>query len=380
MWRGIAAAALGGHVGDISHAVESHVRCAAATSGSSRTTPATASARRCTSRPTCPTSAGPAAASRLVEGLALAVEPMIVAGEPWTARSRRRLDGRHRRRLAGRALRAHLHAHARRRLGADRPRRRRGQARRARRPLRRALSPCDRPRLGAGPEPAARAARSWEPGRRSLLRAPSGTGRSRCPAPARRRAQSPGGRRSARTCSAQLAGRTSRSSLVPHSNAGLYVAALAAARPVEAVVFVDAGLPSRRRRPRPRRRRSASTWPAWPTRTGCSRRGRGWWPERGPSTRCSRTPRRGPRSRRAAPAAAGLLRRPRCRRRRAGSDLPAAYLGVRRHLRRGAGARPGARGWPVETLPGRAPAPAGRPGRRGGRPAAAAARGRSTRD
>ena len=32
--------------------------------------------------------------------------------------------------------------------------------------------------------------------------------------------------------------------LVPHSNAGLYVAALAAARTVEAVVFVDAGLPS----------------------------------------------------------------------------------------------------------------------------------------
>ena len=33
--------------------------------------------------------------------------------------------------------------------------------------------------------------------------------------------------------------------LVPHSNAGLYVAALAAARPVRALVFVDAGLPSR---------------------------------------------------------------------------------------------------------------------------------------
>jgi hypothetical protein len=32
--------------------------------------------------------------------------------------------------------------------------------------------------------------------------------------------------------------------LVPHSNAGLYVAALAAERDVTAVVFVDAGLPS----------------------------------------------------------------------------------------------------------------------------------------
>jgi hypothetical protein len=33
--------------------------------------------------------------------------------------------------------------------------------------------------------------------------------------------------------------------LVPHSNAGLYTAALADARPVACVVFVDAGLPSR---------------------------------------------------------------------------------------------------------------------------------------
>jgi hypothetical protein len=41
--------------------------------------------------------------------------------------------------------------------------------------------------------------------------------------------------------------------LVPHSNAGLYVAALAAERPVEGVVFVDAGLPS-----------SAPTTPATP--------------------------------------------------------------------------------------------------------------------
>ena len=86
MWRGIAAAALGGHVGDISHAVRELRPRARATSGSSRTTPGTASARPCTSRPTCPTSAGPGKGARLVEGLALAVEPMVVAGEPWTAR------------------------------------------------------------------------------------------------------------------------------------------------------------------------------------------------------------------------------------------------------------------------------------------------------
>ena len=62
MWRGIAAAALGGHVGDISHAVQSYVRGRRVTSGSSRTTPGTGSARPCTSRRTCPTSAGRAAA------------------------------------------------------------------------------------------------------------------------------------------------------------------------------------------------------------------------------------------------------------------------------------------------------------------------------
>ena len=132
---------------------------ARATSGSSRTTPVTASARRCTSRRTCPNVGRPGRGVRLVEGLALAVEPMIVAGEPWSRTSTtttgpsRTEDG---------SLAAHFehtftltpHRH----LGAHRPRRRGGQARRARRPLRRSLTrrwhtdDAARPacRLGAG--------------------------------------------------------------------------------------------------------------------------------------------------------------------------------------------------------------------------------------
>ena len=79
---------------------------------SSRTTPATASAPRCTSRPTFPTSAAPARGRRWCPGLALAVEPMITLGHQGDRPPRGRLDGRHHRRQLGRALRAHLHDHA----------------------------------------------------------------------------------------------------------------------------------------------------------------------------------------------------------------------------------------------------------------------------
>jgi methionyl aminopeptidase len=83
MWRGIAAAALGGHVGDISHGVESHVRSQSGFGivedytghgiGSAMHQP-----------PNVPNVGRPGRGVRLVEGLALAVEPMIVVGEPWT--------------------------------------------------------------------------------------------------------------------------------------------------------------------------------------------------------------------------------------------------------------------------------------------------------
>ena len=60
LWRGMAAARLGGRLTDISHGSRA-TSAARATTASSRTTSATASAPRCTSRPTSPTSAGPAA-------------------------------------------------------------------------------------------------------------------------------------------------------------------------------------------------------------------------------------------------------------------------------------------------------------------------------
>jgi methionyl aminopeptidase len=80
MWRGIAAAALGGRVTDISHAVETYVREASDFGivedyvghgiGSAMHQP-----------PNVPNYGRPGKGPRLVEGLALAVEPMVVAGD-----------------------------------------------------------------------------------------------------------------------------------------------------------------------------------------------------------------------------------------------------------------------------------------------------------
>jgi methionyl aminopeptidase len=83
MWRGFAAARLGGRVTDISHAVESYVRSQGSFGiiedyvghgiGSAMHQP-----------PNVPNFGRPGKGPRLVEGLALAVEPMIVLGDPST--------------------------------------------------------------------------------------------------------------------------------------------------------------------------------------------------------------------------------------------------------------------------------------------------------
>ena len=83
MWHGIAAATLGGHVGDISAGVEEHVRSRGGFGiveeytghgiGSAMHQP-----------PNVPNVGRRGRGTRLVRGLALAVEPMVVAGEPWT--------------------------------------------------------------------------------------------------------------------------------------------------------------------------------------------------------------------------------------------------------------------------------------------------------
>jgi methionyl aminopeptidase len=83
LWQGLAAARLGGRVGDISHAVESHVRAA----GSFDVVPdytghGIGSAMH--QPPSVPNLGRPGRGVRLVQGLALAVEPMVVAGEPRT--------------------------------------------------------------------------------------------------------------------------------------------------------------------------------------------------------------------------------------------------------------------------------------------------------
>ena len=110
MWRGIAAAALGGRVTDISHAVETYVRSQGGYGivedyvghgiGSAMHQP-----------PNVPNYGRPGKGPKLVEGLALAVEPMVALGDQanhtldddWTVVTD---DG-----SVGGALRAHLHAH-----------------------------------------------------------------------------------------------------------------------------------------------------------------------------------------------------------------------------------------------------------------------------
>jgi len=83
MWHGIAAARLGGRVTDISHAVETHVRSQGSYGiledyvghgiGSAMHQP-----------PNVPNYGKPGRGPRLVRGLALAVEPMVVLGSPDT--------------------------------------------------------------------------------------------------------------------------------------------------------------------------------------------------------------------------------------------------------------------------------------------------------
>jgi methionyl aminopeptidase len=83
MWRGLAAARLGGRVTDISHAIESYVRSQGSYGiieeyvghgiGSAMHQP-----------PNVPNYGRPGRGPKLVEGLALAVEPMIVLGDPAT--------------------------------------------------------------------------------------------------------------------------------------------------------------------------------------------------------------------------------------------------------------------------------------------------------
>ena len=176
LWHGLAQAAPGRRLTDISHAVEQ----AARGRWPVRDRPGVHRPRhrhaRCTWTRRCRTTAGRAAARCSAEGMALAIEPMLVLGGPQT----RLLDddwtvvtaGRQ----LGRALRAHGRDHRRRTLGADGRGRRRGRR---------------SPRCGPGssraePEQARGTAGSrcrgtrWHMTRISGRRTTTGTGRRRC--------------------------------------------------------------------------------------------------------------------------------------------------------------------------------------------------------
>ena len=126
----MAAARLGGRLIDISRAVEAYVRSQPHPSGgswgSSRSTSATASAPRCTRTRRSTTTSGRewVAVAQIVPGLALAVEPMVNLGGPAHPGARRRLDRRDPGRPRLGPLRAHVHGHRGRPVGADRARRR----------------------------------------------------------------------------------------------------------------------------------------------------------------------------------------------------------------------------------------------------------------
>ena len=85
--------------GRVPRAVRSPRRAATA---SSRTTPATASGRRCTSRPTCRTTVGRARAEARARAWRSRSSRWSTLGSQGHAPGRGRLDRRHRRRLAGR--------------------------------------------------------------------------------------------------------------------------------------------------------------------------------------------------------------------------------------------------------------------------------------
>jgi methionyl aminopeptidase len=83
MWRGIAAARLGGRVTDISHAVERHVR-AAGRYGIVEDYTGHGIGSQMHQPPNVPNYGRPGKGPRLVPGLALAVEPMITLGSQET--------------------------------------------------------------------------------------------------------------------------------------------------------------------------------------------------------------------------------------------------------------------------------------------------------
>ena len=173
MWRGIAAARLGGRVTDISHAVESLRAAAQGDYGILEDYVGHGIGTAMHLPPNVPNFGRPGRGPKLVAGLALAVEPMITLGskdtdvleDDWTVVTD---DG-----ILGRALRAHLHADPRRRLGAHRARRRRGGSPSS-------ASPSAAPEPGRRRWPRSRRVGADGPRSRRSARWPPGRDESRC--------------------------------------------------------------------------------------------------------------------------------------------------------------------------------------------------------
>jgi methionyl aminopeptidase len=83
MWRGISAASIGRHVGDVSHGVEAYVR-ANSDFGIVEEYTGHGIGSAMHQAPNVPNVGKPGRGVRLVEGLALAVEPMLTGGLRWT--------------------------------------------------------------------------------------------------------------------------------------------------------------------------------------------------------------------------------------------------------------------------------------------------------
>ena len=119
---GIAAALPGGRLSDISHAVQSSIAAAAERDRADYGIVAEYGGHGIGTAmhmdPFLPNHGDPGQGPRLRPGMALAIEPMLTAGDPADRRARGRLDGRHRRRRPRGALGAHGGDHRRRPAGA----------------------------------------------------------------------------------------------------------------------------------------------------------------------------------------------------------------------------------------------------------------------
>ena len=84
MWRGVAAVRPGGRVGDVSAAVQAHLEGPSRRYGIVRDYTGHGIGSALHQPPDVPNSGRPGSGARIVEGMALAVEPMVVLGDPDT--------------------------------------------------------------------------------------------------------------------------------------------------------------------------------------------------------------------------------------------------------------------------------------------------------